>query len=982
MSRPLKISEAGTVQFPMVKHAVEVGWTPITPGDARAKRGGDAGTFFRDVLEAKLAAFNPWLTPDAVRTIVETLDAFPATIDGNRELLSWLRGERSWYDEEEKRHRPVTLIDFGHPAANEFHVTWEWKIKPPARSKGNRADVMFVINGIPVVIVEHKNPKDGSAIERAIKQLRRYEIETPELLATTQLFNVTHLLDYWYGVTWNATRRDMARWKQAPEETYRFAVQAFFEPTDFLRTLQHWILFYVQDGETRKSVLRQHQRRAIDAILDRCADPAKNRGLIWHTQGSGKTFTLLTAARLILEDKARFDNATVLLVVDRTELEGQLKGWVERLLGEMQQQDIAVRRANNKAELQALLDADFRGLIISMIHKFEEVRKNSNQRENVYVFIDEAHRSVAKDLGTYLMAALPEATIIGFTGTPIAHSAQGEGTFKIFGTQDDTGYLDKYSIAESIADETTLPIKHVMAPSEMTVPAERLDKEFFALAEAEGVTDVEELNKVLDRAVGLRTFLTADDRIEKVAAFIAENFQENVLPLGYKAFVVAVNREACAKYKQALDKLLPPEWSAPVYTPNAADVIDRPLVAKLQLSDEAEEQVRLLFKKPAEDPKILIVTDKLLTGYDAPPLYCLYLDKPMRDHVLLQSIARVNRPYVDANGVQKRVGLVVDFVGVLRELKKALQFDSSDVGGVIEDLDVLLQDFLQRIAQAKQEYLDANVDGAPDERLEKLVFGRFLEPEARKTFFEQYKEIEALWEILSPSPELRDHIASYKQLSQLYAAVRNAYAEKVGFVADLAYKTRRLIEESAEQQGLGRLTKSVTFDVATLQSLRGDKGSDEGKVFNLVRGLQKEIDDDAAAAPVLQPLKERAERILKDLEERKTTGLAAMDQLAALAAEKDAAMKEARDSGLSARAFGVFWVLREDAAVKAAGLDTMALAKDIEELLGRFPNAQVNPDEQRRLRAAIYKPLLGLPPEKRARTVDLVLGLLIEDSDG
>lgn len=980
MSKPLKISEAGTVQFPMVRHAAEIGWTTITPDDARAKRGGDAGTFFRDVLEAKLTAFNPWLTTDAVRSIVETLDALPANIEGNRELLSWLRGERAWYDEAEKRHRAVALIDFDHTTENVFHVTWEWKIKPPAR-KGNRADVMFVVNGVPVVIVEHKNPKDGDAIERAIKQLRRYELETPELLATTQLFNVTHLLDYWYGVTWNANRRDMARWKQAPEESYRFAVQAFFEPTEFLRTLQHWILFYVQDGETRKSVLRQHQRRAIDAILARCADPAKSRGLVWHTQGSGKTFTLLTAARQILEDKARFKNGTVVLVVDRTELEGQLKGWVERLLGEMQAQDIAVERANTKARLQELLDADFRGLIISMIHKFEEIKKESLTRDNVYVFIDEAHRSVAKDLGTYLMAALPKSTIIGFTGTPIAHSAQGEGTFKIFGTQDEAGYLDKYSIAESIADETTLPIKHVMAPSEMTVPAERLDKEFFALAESEGVTDVEELNKVLDRAVGLRTFLTADDRIEKVAAFVAEHFKENVLPLGYKAFVVGVNREACAKYKQALDKLLPPEWSAPVYTQNAADVIDRPLVAKLQLSDEAEEQVRLLFKKPAENPKILIVTDKLLTGYDAPPLYCLYLDKPMRDHVLLQSIARVNRPYVDANGVQKRVGLVVDFVGVLRELKKALQFDSSDVGGVIEDLDVLLQDFLQRIAQAKQEYLEADVGGSPDERLERLVFGRFLEPEARKTFFEQYKEIEALWEILSPSPELRDHIANYKQLSQLYAAVRNAYADKVGFVADLAYKTRRLIEESAQQQGLGRLTKSVTFDVATLQSLRGEKGADEGKVFNLVRGLQQEIDDDAAAAPVLQPLKDRAERILKDLEERKTTGLAAMDQLAALAAEKEAAMKAARDSGLSARAFGVFWVLREDPAAKSAGLDAMALAKDIEELLGRFPNAQVNPDEQRRLRAAIYKPLLGLPPEERARAVDLVLKLLLAEAD-
>lgn len=153
-------------------------------------------------------------------------------------MLSWLRGERQWYDENEKQHRRVTLIDFENTEADVFHVSWEWALKPPAR-KGNRAEVMFLVNGVPVCIVEHKNPKHGDAIERAIKQLRRYEIETPELIGTPQLFNVIHLLDYWYGVTWNATRRFMARWKQTPDEAYRFAVQAFFERTDFLRTLQH-----------------------------------------------------------------------------------------------------------------------------------------------------------------------------------------------------------------------------------------------------------------------------------------------------------------------------------------------------------------------------------------------------------------------------------------------------------------------------------------------------------------------------------------------------------------------------------------------------------------------------------------------------------------------------------------------------------------------------------------------------------------------
>ena len=986
----IRITEAGAVQFPMVHHAAEVGWTPLPPRDALAMRGGEAGLLFRGVLEEALRRFNPWLTGDTVRSVVENILALPPTIEGNRWMLSWLRGERQWYDESEKRHRQVRFIDFDDPSANVLHVTWEWRLKPPAR-KGNRADVMFVVNGVPVAIVEHKNPTDADAIERGATQLRRYEIETPELMAAAQLFNVTHLLDYWYGVTWNLSRRYMARWKETQEESYRFAVQSFFEPTDFLRTLRDWVLFYVEDGETRKTVLRQHQRRAIDRIVERCAEPVKHRGLIWHTQGAGKTFTLLTAARLILERKDEFRTPTVVVVVDRTELEGQLSGWVERLLGEMQQQEIAVWQANSRAELRELLATDRRGLIISMIHKFEGIEKDANLRDNIYVFIDEAHRSVARELGTYLMAALPNATIVGFTGTPIARTAQGEGTFKIFGADDDQGYLDKYSIAESIEDETTLPIRHMMAPSEMTVPAGQLDREFFALAEKEGVTDVEELNRVLDRAVGLRTFLTADDRVEKVAAFVAEHFQENVLPLGYKAFLVGVNREACAKYKRALDKLLPPEWSAPVYSENTNDVVERPLVAELQISEEQEKDIQLTFKKTDEDPKILIVTDKLLTGFDAPLLYCMYLDKPMRDHVLLQAIARVNRPYVDPEGVGKPIGLVVDFVGVLRELRKALQFDSSDVSGAIEDLDLLMQDFKDKIAKAKASHLDnedggrvaetqaayATAGGSADAHLEQVVYTRFLDPDARKGFFSAYKEIEALWEILSPSAELRDYIDTFKRLTQLYAVVRNAYADRPNFVAELAHKTQRLVEESAAMYGLGNLTKAVTFDLRTLAALRRESGPDEAKVFNLVRGLQAEVESEPGMEAVLRPLKERAESVLKGLEERTTTGLAAMDLLEALAKEKEAAVVVARDSTLPPRAFGVYWTLKEDAALQATGVSAMEFAEEAQALVDRFPNAAVNADEQRRLRTSLYNPLLRVESGERGRIVDQTLRILL-----
>ena len=642
-----------------------------------------------------------------------------------------------------------------------------------------------------------------------------------------------------------------------------------------------------------------------------------------------------------------------------------------------------------------MLAADRRGLIISMIHKFEGIEKDANLRESIYVFIDEAHRSVARELGTYLMAAVPNSTIVGFTGTPIARTEHGEGTFKIFGADDDLGYLDRYTIAESIEDETTLPIRHMLAPSEMTVPVNQLDREFLALAELEGVTDVDELNRVLDRAVGLRTFLTADDRIEKVAKFVAQHFQENVFPLGYKAFLVGVNREACAKYKRALDKLLPSEWTAPVYSENSSDIVERPLVAELQLSEEQEKVVRLTFKKANEDPKILIVTDKLLTGFDAPLLYCMYLDKPMRDHVLLQAIARVNRPYVDANGVGKRIGLVVDFVGVLRDLRKALQFDSSDVSGVIEDLEVLMQDFRTKIATARAEFLEdvsddsegllqAATPSAPyvtsaddGARLEEIVYVRFLSPEERQDFYTAYKDLEALWEILSPSAELYDYISPFQRLAKLYAAVRVAYSNQPGFVADLAHKTQRLVGDSATMHGLGNLTKSVTFDLQTLAALRKESGSDEAKVFNLVRGFQTEVERETDLEAVLRPLKERAEQILQGLEERTTTGLAAMDMLDAIAKDKEDAETAAENSALPPRAFSVYWTLKDDEALQAAGVDAVDFAQEAQTLVGRFPNAAVNTEEQRRLRASLYYPLLGVESGERGRIVELTLEILL-----
>jgi type I restriction enzyme R subunit len=322
-----------------------------------------------------------------------------------------------------------------------------------------------------------------------------------------------------------------------------------------------------------------------------------------------------------------------------------------------------------------------------MIHKFEGMEPDINMRENIFVLVDEAHRTTSGNLGNYLMGALPHATYIGFTGTPIDKTSYGKGTFIIFGKDDPPlGYLDKYAIAESIEDGATVPLHYALAPNQFTIDKELLEKEFLNLNEAEGISDIDELNAVLEKAVNLKNAIKSDNRIKKIAEYIAKHYQEYVEPLGYKAFVVAVDREACALYKQALDMFLPSEYTKVIFSssPN-----DPEFMMPHYLSEDEEKRIRKDFLDPEKLPKILIVTNKLLTGFDAPVLYYMYLDKPMRDHFLLQTIARVNRPYENISGFQKPAGFIVDFIGIFDNLKNALAFDSADIEGIVHDVEEL-----------------------------------------------------------------------------------------------------------------------------------------------------------------------------------------------------------------------------------------------------------------------------------------------------
>jgi type I restriction enzyme R subunit len=964
--------EAATVQFPLVDHAAAAGWERVSEADALGKRRGEGGLFFYDELEAALLRLNPGVvTPADVPGIVQRLESLPNTIAGNREVLEWLRGKQTIYVDSEKRHRNVRLVDFDNqPGSNIFQVSWEWAYRNGTR-KGNRADVMFVINGVPVAIIENKNPKSKGAMSKALVQLRRYELETPEMLTAPQVFNITHLIEYFYGVTWNTQRKFVFNWKDEKPGTYEDRVQHFFDHARFLRMLRDWILFYEQDDELLKTILRQHQTRAAIKVAERCADPDKRSGLVWHTQGSGKTFTMVTAARLVLENPRRFAGATVLLVVDRNELEGQLSGWVDALLGDFQGSGIAVEIANSKKRLKALLKQEFSGLIVTMIHKFDKLDAKLSTRSNVYVLIDEAHRSTGGDLGNYLMGALPNATLIGFTGTPVDKTAYGKGTFKTFGHEDESGYLDKYSIAESIADGTTVRLRHTLAPARVLLPVERLEKEFYALAESEGVSDIEDLNRILDRAVNLRAFLKSDERVDAVARFVAQHFRENVEPLGYKAFLVGVDREACALYKQALDKYLPADYSVPVYTQSAADAIDYPLVAKYQVDSTVEKRVRKLFRKPEQPPKILIVTDKLLTGYDAPILYAMYLDKPMRDHVLLQAISRVNRPYEDAAGRQKPGGLIVDFIGMLRDLNKALAFDSQDVSGVIEDLDLLLAEFRRLLAEAQTRYL-APLNGGKDKQLETLLYEVFLAPEARQEFIDNYRQIESMYEILSPSPELREHIDTFRHLADLYLMVRNAYGRPTRFYEDVARKTEQMVREMASTYAPVATGKVVEFDLKTLQALRAE-GDDNATVINLVRAVETEAEEKAEQQPVLFDIAQRAAAILDALEQRTIHTQQAIEQLSLLVGEREQADAEREKLGLDPATFAVYWQLKNDRVDHA-----LAAAREIMTAVARYPNYADNDDEKRKLKSEIYRSLVtrGTDGTQMVRLGDAVLRML------
>ena len=925
-----KPGEHKTVQARILEYAEAIGWTVVSREEAEGRRGFDPDAqpkdraknrslFFDDLLDSKVREFNPRYS-EAEGVLLGQFRHLHPDISGNRDFVDHLRNRGKFFDHEEKRERDLILIDYDNLANNVFEVTEEWAFHNG--HYGTREDVLFLINGIPVLVIECKNANKDEAIALGVDQIRRYHTETPELFVSQQLFTATDAIGFSYGVSWNTVRRNIFNWKDEEVGKLEAKVKSFCAIPQVLAFLKDYIVFAEKDEELNKYILRQHQTGAVDATVERALDPKRTRGLVWHTQGSGKTFTMIkTAERLFRAPKA--DKPTVLLMIDRNELEDQmLKNLAALGLGNLE-------HATSIKVLNKLLADDYRGIIVTMIHKFRDMPADLNTRSNIYVLIDEAHRTTGGDLGNFLMAGLPNATYLGFTGTPVDKTVYGKGTFKTFGCEDDEGYLHKYSIADSIEDKTTLPLYYQLAPNEMLVPHETLDKEFLSLAEAEGVADIEELNKILERAVNLKNFLKGEKRIREVAEFVAQHYRENVEPLGYKAFLVGVDREACAHYKKALDEFLPPEYSEVVYTGSNND---KPLLKEFHLDPKDERKIRKSFTKLDQQPKILIVTEKLLTGFDAPVLYAMYLDKPMRDHTLLQAIARVNRPYEnEAQEMVKPHGFVLDFVGIFDKLEKALAFDSKEINAIVKDLKLLKLLFQNKMEKKAPEYLALIEQNFNDKDVDNLI-EHFRDPERRKEFYKEYKEIEMLYEIISPDAFLHPFIKNYGTLSAIYDIVRKAYTKKVYVDRDFQRKTSELVRKHIDTSAISPVTDLVKIDSETVR-LIGEKNNGDGtKVINLVKSIEKHAEENSED-PLLLAMSDRAKAVQDAFEQRQKNTADALEDLFQEVETNEARKKEMAERGFDGLTFFVFRTLL-DAGIEAPE----EASRKIKQAFVEFPN--------------------------------------------
>jgi type I restriction enzyme R subunit len=681
---------------------------------------------------------------------------------------------------------------------NEYVVTNQW-IYPQAEG-GKRLDIVLLVNGFPISIGELKTPvRNAITWLDAASDISSYEKSIPQMFVTNVFNFATEGRCYRYGSVGMPVNM-WGPWHTPDHKSegsladVKVSIADMITPEKVMDIFQFFTLFATDKKHVKyKIICRYQQYEGANLIVQRVIAGYPKQGLIWHFQGSGKSLLMVFAAqkiRMIPELK----NPTVVIVDDRLDLETQITATFNA-------SDIPnLVSLATKEEVENFFKQDIRKIAITTIFRFGDVEDVLNLRDNIIIMVDEAHRTQEGDLGERMRAALPNAFFFGLTGTPI--NRIDKNTFRTFGaTEDKSGYLSRYTFSDSIRDNATLPLNFEPVPVELHVDKDKIDTEFDALTETLSDADRAELSK----RVNMKAIMYDPKRIHKVCEHIVKHYKEKIEPNGYKGQIVVYDRECCLKYKEELDKLLPHEATTIVMDTNN-DKEDR--YRKFRRSRDEEARVLDHFRDKNNPLKLVIVTSKLLTGFDAPILQAMYLDKPMKDHNLLQAICRTNRTFDEG----KTHGLIVDYIGIFDNVAKALDFDEASMKKVITNIEEVKKQVPALLRKCLSYFMgvDRTVVG-----WEGLLAAQECIPtnKDKDAFAADYHVLNRAWDALSPDPFLDKYKFDYVWLTKVYESVKPTDNRGALVWAALGAKTMELVHSNIE---VGRVHDDM--DILTLDA--------------------------------------------------------------------------------------------------------------------------------------------------------------------
>jgi len=865
--------ELEKVELPAIEQLQSLGWTYVKGEDLSPDGSTERSSFKEVVLEQRLSdnikRINPWINDQNLHKVVKDLTKTQYTnlIEANQEIWTTLNQYVSVMQDLGKGNKGQTVhfIDFDKPENNDFLCTNQFKVSGIVQNI--IPDIILFVNGLPLAVIECKSPYITNPMEAGINQLLRYaNLRKPENNeGAERLFHYNQLMV--------STFRDKARvgtitsrmehyleWKDpypltaeqvgSPEGSQDVLIAGLFTKVNFLDIVQNFTVFEKVDGHTIKKMPRYQQYRAVHKTIDRLKSgqtPKDKSGVIWHTQGSGKSLTMVFLSIKMRRDPSLRDHKLVFLT-DRTQLDNQLTTTFTNTQGE------TIHQAKSVRDLKELLAKDSSDIVTAMVQKFQESADDLkfpvlNTSEKIILLADEAHRTQYGTLGAAINTALPNAPRIAFTGTPLIKTQKTTNTFG--------SYIDTYTIEQAVKDGATVQILYEGREPAVRVTGDSLDSLFDAYFE-----DYSEDEKAaIKKKYGTnQAVLEAPQRIRRVCMDIIKHYKEHIQPNGFKAMIVTSSRHAALIYKEQLDKLKAPQSAVII----SGDHNDDKRYWEYTDTNNHKNQIDD-FKKPLgvaegqSDLSILIVKDMLLTGFDAPVAQVMYLDRKLSDHTLLQAIARVNR-----TNKNKFRGYIVDYYGLSDYLTEALEmFSSDDIKGAL----VKLIDELPKLKNAHTRVMK-HFEGKDLNDLDECILS--LEDEKRRqTFQTDFQTSSKQLDIILPDPAASPFLPDLKLLGKIAIGVRNRYRDDQLDITGAGEKVRELIEEHVYSTGIDPKIPPVDLLAGNYKEVLDQHKSPRSKASEIENAIKHHIKINIDEDPeYYKKLSERLRDIIRKHEEK------------------------------------------------------------------------------------------------------------------